>query len=106
MFYYPPKSSQPAKKFFVTDTPTLRYPGSTLYAHTLRRSNNCGFAALCLMLLGLTCAGPWVLADTFPPGPADDSTPSMGVFRLVVAPAFRGLVAPAVGFNGYPGYSS
>ena len=47
-------------------------------------------------------------AAQFPPGPFHDSMPSLGVFRLVVntSPDFTPLVAPAVGFNGYPGYHS
>ncbi|MEY2409010.1 MAG: hypothetical protein QOF48_1680 [Verrucomicrobiota bacterium] len=45
------------------------------------------------------------LAQVFPPQ-GDDAMSSMGVFKLVVAPAFRSLLAPDVGLAGYPGYQS
>jgi hypothetical protein len=40
------------------------------------------------------------------PAQGDDTTFSIGIFRLMIAPAFRPLLAPAVGTNGYPGYRS
>ena len=55
-----------------------------------------------LMALGSGLHG---LAATFP-AQGDDTTFSIGIFRLMVAPAFRPLLAPGVGTNGYPGYRS
>src|SRR5438477_4669382 len=58
-----------------------------------------------LMLLGVAGGEERVSAQIFPPR-GDDTTPSMGVFRVIVVPAFTNLFAPAVGLNGYPGYHS
>ena len=57
------------------------------------------------MLLGVAGGEERVSAQIFPPR-GDDTTPSMGVFRVIVVPAFTNLFAPAVGLNGYPGYHS
>src|SRR3990172_6956167 len=48
-----------------------------------------------------------VAAQTFP-AQGDDTMSSLGVFRVVVAPAFRPLLAPAppTYTSGYPGYRS
>src|SRR6266853_934859 len=61
--------------------------------------------AVGILLAGLGGRGQRAAAQIFPPR-ADDTTPSMGVFRVIVAPAFSNLFAPAVGLNGYPGYHS
>src|SRR5207247_9374402 len=58
-----------------------------------------------LVLLGPGGGGTRSAAQTFPPR-GDDTTSSMGVFRLIVVPPFTNLFAPAVGLNGYPGYHS
>lgn len=57
------------------------------------------------MVASLLVTAPRAAADIFPPQ-GDDSTPSMGLFRLVVAPAFQPLMGPTVASNGYPGYRS
>src|SRR5438105_2671667 len=61
--------------------------------------------AVGILLAGLRGGGQRAAAQIFPPR-GDDITPSMGVFRVIVAPAFSNLFAPAVGLNGYPGYHS
>src|SRR5438876_908029 len=44
-------------------------------------------------------------AQTFP-AQGDDSTPSMGVFRVTVDPAFRPLMGPSGALVAYAGYST
>ena len=60
-----------------------------------------------LLVLGavLLGSGERSAAQIFP-AQGDDTTFSIGIFRLMVAPAFRPLLAPGVGTNGYPGYRS
>ena len=62
-------------------------------------------AAACALLLSFGPAALPGRAALFP-ARGDDSMSSMGVFKLVVDPPFRSLLAPDVGFNGYPGYVS
>lgn len=63
-------------------------------------------ATIALSIFGLLAGGQPGRAQTFPVAPGDDTTFSIGIFRLMIAPAFRPLLAPAVGTNGYPGYRS
>ena len=58
-----------------------------------------------LSLLVLLGSGVCSQAAIFP-AQGDDTTFSIGIFRLMIAPAFRPLLAPGVGTNGYPGYRS
>jgi len=55
---------------------------------------------LCAVLLG----APIASAQTFPPQ-GDDTTPSMGVFRVTVDPAFRPLVDQVGALVPYAGYN-
>src|SRR5438876_6041232 len=57
--------------------------------------------ALWAVLLGVQSGA----AQTFPPQ-GDDSTPSMGVFRITVDPAFRPLMGPSGALVAYAGYST
>ncbi|HUC85464.1 MAG TPA: hypothetical protein VL970_09755, partial [Candidatus Acidoferrales bacterium] len=45
-------------------------------------------------------------AAQFPASAGSDTTPSMGVFRILVNADYTNLVAPAVALNGYPGFHS
>jgi hypothetical protein len=58
-----------------------------------------------LTILGLLGGGVRGVAATFP-AQGDDTTFSIGIFRVMIAPTFRPLLAPGVGTNGYPGYRS
>lgn len=55
------------------------------------------------VFLGLSV---WPCAAQFPAAAGNDTTFSMGVFRIIVNPDHTNLVAPAVALNGYPGYHS
>jgi len=57
------------------------------------------------VLLALSVASPRALAQIFPPR-GDDSMFSMGVFKVVVNPPYRSLLAPSGPLFGYPGYVS
>src|SRR5437899_10150911 len=48
---------------------------------------------------------PGAAAQTFPPQ-GDDSTPSMGVFRITVDPFFRPLMGPFGALVPYTGYNT
>jgi hypothetical protein len=63
------------------------------------------FILATITLIGLLNSSSRVMAATFP-AQGDGTNISVGIFRLVIAPAFRPLLAPAVGTNGYPGYRS
>ena len=62
-----------------------------------------GVAALAMLLLGLATAQR-AGAQIFPPQ-GDDTTTSMGVFRITVDPAFYPLVSAAGALVAYPGYN-
>ena len=66
--------------------------------------NRTGTAAVALLLLCLLAARP-VGAQVFPPQ-GDDSTFSMGVFRITVDPAFYPLVKASGALFAYPGYNT
>lgn len=57
------------------------------------------------LALALLSTSTRLEAGLYPPR-GDDTMSSMGVFKLVVSPPFRSLLAPDVGLNGYPGYVS
>jgi hypothetical protein len=58
-----------------------------------------------LLLAGATLlSGGRCTAQTFP-GQGDDTTSSMGVFRITVDPAFRALVGPVGALPAYAGYN-
>src|SRR5213592_275628 len=84
----------------------MRHNGSSAFKSQFQRSLSCLLPAAAGA--ALLYFGPTVLpgrAALFPPR-GDDTMSSMGVFKLVVDPPFRSLLAPDVGFNGYPGYVS
>jgi hypothetical protein len=55
---------------------------------------------LCVLLTALNASS----AATFPPQ-GDDTTPSMGVFRIIVDPLFRPLLGPTGPPTSFPGYT-
>ena len=63
------------------------------------------FPTLLLVFSVLLGSGGRSAAQIFP-AQGDDTTFSIGIFRLMIAPAFRPLLAPGVGTNAYPGYRS
>lgn len=81
-------------------------------AHAGQRVGRSSSSILSLLLVAAAWFGPgWGIqrcAAQFPAAPETEITNSMGVFRIIVntAPDFTPLVAPAVGYNGYPGYHS
>ena len=78
--------------------------GSFVFGNWFRKSFLCAAVAVAV-LLGF---GPALVpghAALFP-ARGDDVMSSMGVFKVVVEPPFRSLLAPDVGFSGYPGYLS
>ena len=66
----------------------------------LNLSVSCAVLALAVGWLQQSSA-----ATTFPLQ-GDDTTPSMGVFRIVVDPAFRGLMGPVGAMPAYTGYKT
>src|SRR5690349_15406549 len=76
------------------------------------RSSRRFFAASIKILLTLLGVGAALLSpvqrsfgQVFPPQ-GDDSTPSMGVFRITVDPAFRPMMGPVGALLPYAGYST
>jgi len=72
-----------------------------------RNLRHAGAAALALLFFSPVAKQP-AGAQIFPPQ-GDDTTPSMGVFRIVVDPLFRPLLAPTgppTSFAGYTGFHS
>lgn len=72
-----------------------------------RKFRRAAFAAFAFLLFVILAAQP-SRAAVFPPQ-GDDVTPSMGVFRIVVDPLFRPLLAPTgppTSFAGYVGFHS
>src|SRR5689334_3070271 len=70
---------------------------------------SCDVRSRSLMSAGLTMCAVWLgvlagAAQTFPPQ-GDDTTTSMGVFRITVAPAFRPLMGPAGALVSYAGFN-
>lgn len=80
--------------------PTPNPPIRTACSHIRALSTATLLASSSLASAQTFDSGPWG------PGPANDTTPSMGLFRIVVDPAFRLLMEPGPGLSGYPGYVS
>ncbi len=81
--------------------PDFRFIHSPWFTPTRSHSVVPTLLALGALVLGVQEAA----AQTFPPQ-GDDSTPSMGVFRITVDPAFRPLMGPAGALVSYAGYST
>jgi hypothetical protein len=84
-------------------------PDSMERQHTClgRYCSRIGLGVLAMWLL-VMLAAPLVRAQVFPPQ-GDDSTDSMGLFRIVVDPLFRPLLSPTgppTSFVGYTGFHS
>ena len=87
-----------------TICPVLVEQHGVRFSRSARRTAAAALVLPLLLILGAPRGG----AQTFPPQ-GDDTTPSMGVFRIVVDPLFRPLLGPTgppTSFAGYTGFHS